>query len=113
MAHWIDHVLPDVGRGEQVVHGLGAQGIEHTRKEHVSGVDNGKEQQQLKDLTEQELGEVPVVLPQGDHEALHGLPPSVKLVVTLPDLVKTKAGHSASLQVVPHERRHQESYCLE
>ena len=66
----------------------------------------------LEDLAEEELGEVPVVLPQRDHEAVHGQAPPLQLVVVLPDLVQAEARDPPALQVVPQEGRHQERHGL-
>ena len=113
LAHGVHHGRPQLRRGEQVVHGLRAQGVEHPREEQVCGVDDGEKEHQLEDLAEEELGEVPVVLAQRDHEAVHGVSPPVHLVVVLPHLVQGEAGHPPALQVVPHEGRHQERDGLE
>ena len=113
LTHRVHHRRPQLGRGEQVVHGLGAEGVEHPREEEVGGVDDREQEHQLEDLTEEELGEVPVVLTQRDHEAVHGVAPPVHLVVVLPHLVQGEAGHPPALQVVPHEGRHQECDSLE
>ena len=113
LAHGVHHRRPQLGRGQQVVHGLGAQGVEHPGEEEVRGVDDGEQEHQLEELTEEELGEVPVVLTQREHEAVHGVAPPVQLLVVLPDLVQGEAGHPAALQVVPHEGGHQERDGLE
>ena len=47
LAHGVHQVLAQLGGGEQVVHGLGAQRVEHPREEHVRGVHDGEQQQQL------------------------------------------------------------------
>ena len=112
LAHGVHQVLAQLGGGQQVVHGLGAQRVEHPREEHVRGVHDGEQQQQLEDLAEEELGEVPVVLPERDHEAVHGEAPPVQLVVVLPDLVQAEARDPPALQVVPQEGRHQERHGL-
>lgn len=109
----VDHVPPQVVRGEEVVHRGGAQAVEHPGQEEVRQVDDAKQEEELEDLTEEELGQVPVVLPESEHEGLHRVPPPVVLEAVLPDLLQAEAGHPTSLEVVPHEGRHQERHGLQ
>ena len=87
LAHGVDQVLSDVRRGEQVVHRPGPQRVEHPGQEHVRGLDDGEQEQQLEYLTEEELGEVPVVLSERDDEGLHRVSPSVLLMIVVSDIV--------------------------
>ena len=76
-------------------------------------MDDAEKEQQLEDLAEEELGEVPVVLAQGDDEGLHGVSPPVHLMIVLTNIVQRETCHSTTLKLMPHEGWNQESNCLQ
>ena len=66
-------------------------------------MDDGEQEQQLEYLTEEELGEVPVVLSERDDKCLHGVSPSVLFMIVVSHIIQTEAGHSPSLKLMPQK----------
>ena len=76
-------------------------------------MDHAKQEDELEDLAEEELSQVPVVLSESEDEGLHRVSPPLLLVVVVPDLVQVEAGHPPALKVVPHEGGDEEGHGLE
>ena len=62
------HVLADVWGSEEVVDHVQTKSVEHSGEKDISEMDDSKQNTKLKNLTEEKLSEIPVVLLEGEDE---------------------------------------------
>ena len=113
LADRVNRVLADVHGSEEVVDGVESQAIKHPRKEHICEMNDSKQNTELKNLTEEKLSKVPVILLQSEDKGLHRYSPPVNILIVLSDFLQAKTCHPSSLQGLPQPSGDQEDDSLE